>query len=318
MNRILTILFAGAVLGTALAAEMPEFSGEWAQDGPYTRDSLQGKVTVLYFYEEGCPRCRGRWPDLEQVRLQFEKDPVLFVAVNSGNDKRTVESYAKSVNSHWAFFVDQDRSFEKQALRSEISLQNIYQAMILDPSGNLGMANPSNLADGIKARLNGAKWRIDPAEVPEPLTKAWRAFEFGRMAEAAPAIRQAQASSDAKTKAVAQKMADEIKALIAKRIEDAKTKVAAGDTWAGYKLYDGAASAFKDFPEARPAAAEAGKLRNDAKVKKELQARFMLEKAREMLASGKDSVRQQGRMGLEAIQAQFPDTEAAAAAKALK
>lgn len=308
------LLATGAVCG----ADFPEFGDAWVLDGPYTKEGLKGKAVVLYFYEEGCPGCRARWPGLLELRKQFENEPVLFVAVNSGNSKSSVESYAKSVNSNWAHYVDTDRSFEKKAIGMEISLQNIFQALVADADGNVRNANAQNLGPAVKDALGGAKWKIDPAEVPETLKKAWRMFEFGRIGDAAPLVKQALAASDAKTKATAQKLEAVIKENIAKRLESAKAAVDAGDKWAGYKHYDAVATIYKDFPEARAAASELGKLRGDAKVSKEVQAKTMLDQIKTMLASPLKPQQEQGRQGLEALIVKFPDTEAGETAKTMK
>lgn len=41
------------VCGAAKAGDMPEFTGTWATDGPYSRDGVHGKVVVLLYFEEG-------------------------------------------------------------------------------------------------------------------------------------------------------------------------------------------------------------------------------------------------------------------------
>ncbi|MBI3831971.1 MAG: redoxin domain-containing protein [Planctomycetes bacterium] len=324
MRSISTYILCAILLslaGMAHAADVPEFTGTWVVDGPYTKEGLKGKVVVLYFFEEGCPTCRGRWPGLLQTSKQFENDPVLFVGINSGNAKNVVEGYAKGVNAPgtgWAFYVDSDRSFEKKTINMEISLQNIYQAMIMDPSGDAKMINAEKLADAVKSALPGAKWKIDAAEVPDALKKAWRMFEFGRTGDAAPLVKQALASSDPKAKAAAQKMEAAIKEEIEKALTDAKAKLDAGDKWVAYKKYEAVSVTYKDFAESKPAGAELSKLRGDPKVAKEIQAKGMLDKANEMIASPNKSVSAQGKQGLDAIIAQFPETEAAETAKSLK
>lgn len=250
------------------------------------------------------------------MKKEFENEPVLLIGVNSGNPKRAVEAYLTSVKSEWPAYVDADHSFEK-AFGFEISLNNIFQARTVDLNGNVESVNPGDLPAAIKNLLRTAKWKIPPAEIPEPLKKAWRALEFGQSTVAAPLIKQALSASDPKVKEAAKKLADVVVAEITKTLADGKTKADAGQKWEAYKLYSSVTENFKDFAEAKPATAEVAKLRSDAKVAREIQAKTMLTKANELLASPKKTENQQGQMGLQAIAAQYADTEAGAQAKAL-
>ena len=64
---ILGILLLTMGSSPAPAAEeegipIPEFIGQWASGTPFTVRGLRGKMAVLFFYEESCPRCRASWP----------------------------------------------------------------------------------------------------------------------------------------------------------------------------------------------------------------------------------------------------------------
>ena len=47
------ILMTGLLCFAAMAYEKPEFTGEWANGGPYTMSGLSGKLVALYYFEEG-------------------------------------------------------------------------------------------------------------------------------------------------------------------------------------------------------------------------------------------------------------------------
>ncbi len=251
-----------------------------------------------------------------QTRKEFENEPVVFIGINSGNPKAQVQSYLTSVKSEWPVYVDTDRSFEKH-FGFEISLQNIFQARIVDGSGKMEQANPRDLAGSVKGKLSTAKWKIEPAEIPEPLKKAWRALEFGQFTVAAPLIKQALSASDAKVKEAAKKLETVVIDEIKKDLADAKAKADAGEKWEAYKLNSFVADNFKDFADAKPAQAEIAKLKSDAKVAREIQAKNMMTKVAELLASQKKAEQQQGQMGIQALIAQYADTEAGQQAKSM-
>ena len=219
-------------------------------------------------------------------------------------------------------YVDADRSFEKQLiamglLPREISLTNVRQSVLAD--GNSLLHHGGKPADAVKEYANTAKWKVDPAGVPEGVKAAWRAMEFGRMAVAAPLVAQALKSTDAKTKEGAQLLEKAIKDQIAQMLAEAKAKAEAGEKWAAYKLYDAVSTNFKDFAESKPAAGEMAKLRSDKVVTKELQAKATLDNiVREYVKSPIKSKQAQGKQFLQQLVQQYPDTEAAAQAKGLQ
>ncbi|HYG75471.1 MAG TPA: hypothetical protein VEK08_10755 [Planctomycetota bacterium] len=251
------------------------------------------------------------------MKKQHENDPVLFIAVNSGNPKRSVEGYMTSVKSEWPALADTDRTYEKKFDFGEISTSNIFQAVVVDAGGTVHTANAMDLAPSVKQVVSTAKWKIPPAEIPDALKKAWRALEFGQMSVAAPIIKQASSASDAKVKEAAKKLEAVVVEEITSTLANAKAELDAGKKWEAYKLYDYVATNFKLFAEAKPAAAEMSKLGTDPKVKREVQARTMLQKCNELLASPKKTEQQQGQMGLQTLTQQFADTEAGEQAKSM-
>jgi thiol-disulfide isomerase/thioredoxin len=312
---LFAVLIAG--LAHAEASKLPDFNGPWVNDGPYTAAGLKGKAVVLYFFEEGCPSCRARWPGMIELKKKYENEPVLFIGVNSGNTKANVSSYVKGVNSDWATYVDADRSFEKN-FGFEISLQNIYQMMVADADGNLSYANSNSPDAVIERAAKTATWKVPPTDIPEALKKAWRALEFGQTSVAAPIVKQALGASDAKVKEAAKKMETTITSDIQTRLTDAKTKLDAGDKWGAFKAYSFVAENYKDFAEAKPAIAESGKLRNDTKVAKEIQAKTAFEKCVEWSQSQKKSEKDQAAPGFKYLADNFADTEYGALAKGMK
>src|SRR5688500_17367649 len=65
--------------------ELRQNVSQWWNFQPVSVQNLKGKGVVLYFFEEGCPRCKERWPELLQTAKKFEGQPVMFIAVNSGS-----------------------------------------------------------------------------------------------------------------------------------------------------------------------------------------------------------------------------------------
>jgi hypothetical protein len=189
--------------------------------------------------------------------------------------------------------------------------------MYVDGNGNLQNGGRDQASE-LKQLAPSGKWKVAPDQIPEPLKKAWRALEFGQTSVAAPLIKQALSASDAKVKEAAQKLEGAIKEEIAKRMASAKSSLDGGDKWAAFKSYNSVTDDFKDFADAKPALSEASKLKSDAKVTRQLQAKLMLEQCQKLLASQKRNEQEQGRAGLKQIAEQFKDTEAGETAAGAK
>lgn len=172
--------------------KLPADPAMWVNSGPITSDALKGKAAFLWFYEEGCPTCRKKWPEMIELSKKFQDQPIVFIGVNSGNPRGAVEQYLRSVRVGWPTIVDMNRQLEQAAGVDEISLQNIHQAKIITANGQLGDGNWSNLSETVERALAGAKWMVPPDEVPAPLKQAWLNIEFNQFAVAGPMIKKSE------------------------------------------------------------------------------------------------------------------------------
>ncbi len=69
---------------TSKAPEFPQDPSQWINGRPVTLANLKGKAVLLWYFSEQCPTCRGKWPALLEMAKQYDGQPILFIAVNSG------------------------------------------------------------------------------------------------------------------------------------------------------------------------------------------------------------------------------------------
>jgi thiol-disulfide isomerase/thioredoxin len=320
--RVITfgMLLACCALNSSLlsAASAPDFPATMINSPPLSKDGLKGKVIVLYYYEEGCPRCREAWPDKLKIAQSYKDKPVIFIAVNSGNPSAEVASYLSEVNCKWPTIVDQDRSFEKASgMENPISLQNIYQARIITPDGDFVPANSQALNQSVDQYLAKASWKLDPKEVPDPLKLAWQLMEIGNFNQAAAAVSNAQkALKDESGKAAA----DKIKAVIVSEynnaIVPAKEAEAAGNAWTALKGYQLAAQQFSSLPETKELKAKITKLSTDPAVAREMKAAKLWNDAQTAARSPNAATQKRAIQQAQQVVRDYPNTEAATAAQA--
>src|SRR5688572_19238738 len=159
---------AGAIADETPGNLLPTNPSMWLNSPPLSAEALKGKGVFLWFYEEGCPTCRAKWPGLYELAKKYQGQPVVFIAVNSGNPPAEVAQYAREVRLTWPIIVDPTREFEKLYMDNEISLQNIHQCQLILPSGKKTNGQWSDLDASVQVALTGASWKIDPQTIPAP------------------------------------------------------------------------------------------------------------------------------------------------------
>lgn len=295
---------------------LPGNPAMWLNSPPLTMETLKGKGVVLWFYEEQCPSCRKKWPEMYEVAKKFEGEPVVFIAVNSGNPRDEVQQYAKGVDLPWPVIVDPTREYEKLWLDGEISLQNIHQLGIITPSGRKTMGDWSDFEGSVKKAAEGATWKIDPKTIPAAFQPTWRLVEMGKYAAAAPLLKKGLVTSNAEVKDAAQR----VKAFVDQELQTAAEAAAKtrqeGDAWQAYQQYAAIATNFAGY-DLPPEITTAGKeLAAEESVKGQLAAAKLLDGIRKTIPGVRtEAAKKRVITRLEQLIKTHPDTEAAAEAQ---
>lgn len=308
---LLVVLFAGMALRSPrlspchaqqAATNKPavEFPTEWVGSAPFSADVLRGKAMFLYFYEEQCPKCKGAWPQILAEARKFNDEPIVFVAVNSGTSRGEVEQYVREVGLDWPVIVDVDRSFETACGIVQVNLQNIAQVAYINAQGQVQQA------------LAGAKWNLDPSEIPAELKPAWRSIEFGDYAAAAPALAKIKSARKPEVKAAGQKLLDYVDQRIASELDAAKAEAS---PFRAHEQYTAIAQRFAGYPAADKATAARRAIAGKPAYKKELAAMKLFERQQQLAASDKPAVRQRALAALKKLADDAPDSEAARRAR---
>lgn len=294
------------------APALPEDPALWINSAPPSPDAFAGKGVVLWFFEEQCPRCEEKWPAMMAISKKFEGKPVLFIAVNSGTPRPSIESYVRDNAISWPVILDPTRSLEPLFNVSEISLQNIYQARIILPDGTWQSASFDLEATAERA-LTGANWNVDPAQIPRELTAAWQAIEFNNFAGGALAVQKGLKSNKAEVKEAAEQLQEFVEGELEKQLGSAKAALEADRKWEAYKLYKQIVTRFKGYDVPDEVASTLKTLEKDEAVEEEIKALKMLELARKA-ANGTPAGQKRANGLLEKLREQYPNSEAAAEA----
>jgi thiol-disulfide isomerase/thioredoxin len=321
---LLAVLLVSATCFASLAysaegsasPELPQNVSQWLNFQPVSVENLKGKGVVLYFFEEGCPRCKARWPELLQTAKQYEGKPVMFIAVNSGSPAQAVSSYAREVGVSWPVIVDSDRSLEKQFEVPEVSLQNIWQTVIVTPTGEVQKMG-GDFGAAAAAAATGAAWKVDPASIPADLKGAWLAIELGNYGQAGSAVKKSLTSSKPDVKAAAEKLNEGVQKAIETEATSAEQLGKQDKQWQAYKIYQQIGRKYQGFPIPETISQAALTLAKDPAIAKEQKAAKELEMARKTGSKGSAASIRRAEAMLEKLVADSPDTEAAAEAQTI-
>jgi thiol-disulfide isomerase/thioredoxin len=278
---------------------------------------LRGKGVFLWFFDEDCPRCRGKWPELIKISSELANEPVIFVAVNSGNAPQEVAAYARSVGLRWPVIADISRELEAKAGVGEISLQNIWKAAIITPKGDIQQVSINDIPGAVRRASVGASWKVDPTLITDVLKPSWRAIEMNVYTAGARDIMRYRESGEGANQQAAEALYAVVKKDMIEESEQAwnlgkeqkyfesylaLTQVK--QKYAGYDLPDDVEKAY-DW------------LTKKEEVRNEIKATEVLQSSLNWLQSPKVALRKRGITGLENIVSKFPGTQAAVKAQQL-
>jgi len=304
-----------AATGGSSGQLLPANPAMWLNSPPLTAETLKGKGVVLWFYEEQCPNCRKKWPDMLAVAKKYEGEPVVFIAVNSGNPPDEVEQYARGVNLPWPVIVDPTRDFEKQWLDNEISLENIHQLRLILPSGQKAVANSNDFEGAVHKAAEGAAWNIDPKTIPVAFQPTWRLVEMGKYAAASAMVKKGLATKNEEVKEAATRVNDFVQKELKSATEQARELREQGDAWKAYRAYNELVVNYAGYDVPPEVAAATKELAADPKVKAQLSAAKTLESIKKSFPPKTDAGTKRIIRGLQQLVKEFPETDAAAEAK---
>ena len=244
------------------------------------------------------------------------EDPIIFVAVNSGNPKSDVAAYVAQHQVPWAVIVDPDREFEKLCgLKKEISLRNITQVRYISGDGVLKNGRWDDVEGTIEKALQDATWRIDPRTMPDSLKSAWSFVEQGNYQPAAKDIQSSLTSRKEEVRVAAQSLAELVKKDLKKRGRAAWQLGKEGKRWEAYQALESVCEDFAGFDIPNKLVQTRDKLAGMDAIKNEIRAKKMLSGTKEMLMSGDPRKERAARKRLTSLIKKFPDSTAAEIAK---
>ncbi len=92
--------------------------------------SLKGKVVILDFWATWCGPCRIQHPMYEQVKKRFKDKPVVFLSINTDEDRATVPEFVQE--HHW-----DNKVYYEDGLAAALRIDSIPTAILINKHGDV-------------------------------------------------------------------------------------------------------------------------------------------------------------------------------------
>lgn len=290
--------------------ELPQAAGMWINSEPISVAGMKGKSIVLYFFEEGCPRCGEKWPSVLAASQQMQGKPVMLVAVNSGNAPATVARYVRDKNITIPVIVDSTRTLEQAAGVGTISLQNIYQAATIGPQGTIRRSNAQDMLSSLQEAALESSWNVDPATMPAAIMPLWKQIEFGNFAGTGKLVVRRLQDRKPEIKQAAETLNEYAKQQIQQRVELAAEATANNNTWLAYQIKQRLNTEFEGYELPDTLATELEELAKDESIRTEIEAMKLWSLVVKAMSTGNTAASRLNAM-CDRITTQYPGTEAA-------
>jgi peroxiredoxin len=274
---LLASAFSACLASPASAAgqygeQAPDFPpGVFSDGGHYKLSDFEGKVLVLFFYEQDCPTCRGLIPERNKVVAQFKDKPVKFIAVGAGDSIPDVMSYVRGTRLAMPSFADNMGVMEHR-YGQHISLQNIYQFRIIGPDGKI-VGYRMEPAE-IEKAVAGVKWKYKDAGYDPKLGNVLDLLEWNQFDRAIPMLKPLTKGKQPVNESAA-KLYEALKTEAKGWLDEAEKAAKAEDPVKAYDLYARVSACFAGDDLAKTADAALKTLKKTKPVTDELAARAL-------------------------------------------
>jgi len=117
------------VKGQPLAAD---FTLKDIEDNAHRLSDYRGKVVIVNFWATWCPPCRFELPSMERLWHEVQKEEVVMLAINIGEDADTIFTFTTDYPVTFPLLMDRDSEVVKQ-----YPVLGVPTSFVIDPKGRI-------------------------------------------------------------------------------------------------------------------------------------------------------------------------------------
>ena len=118
-----------SVEGQPLASE---FELTDIDDNVHRLSDYRGKIVIVNFWATWCPPCRFELPSMEKLWQLVQKEDVIMLAINVGEDADTIFTFTSDYPVTFPMLMDNDSS-----VTAKYPVQGIPTTFIISPDGRI-------------------------------------------------------------------------------------------------------------------------------------------------------------------------------------
>lgn len=131
MKRIILILFVLSSF-SSFAQNVKDFNLPiYGKEKKFNlaKEAKKYKKVLINFWASWCTSCIQEMPELEALKSKYEKQGVLFIAVNAGEKKKKIQKFLKKHKFSYLILEDQDRKVSKS-----LNVTELPRTFVIDKS----------------------------------------------------------------------------------------------------------------------------------------------------------------------------------------
>jgi peroxiredoxin len=109
-----------------------DFTLKDIDDNVHRLSDYRGKVVIVNFWATWCPPCRFELPSMEKLWQAVQKEDVVMLAINIGEDADTIFTFTSDYPVTFPLLMDRDSAVLKQ-----YPVRGVPTSFVIDPKGRI-------------------------------------------------------------------------------------------------------------------------------------------------------------------------------------
>lgn len=116
----------------AETTQAPDFVLSDLDGNQHRLSDYQGQVVIINFWATWCPPCREEMPSMQRAWEQLEKDGILMLGIDVGEDEDTIFQFTANYPVEFPLLMDSDSSVINQW-----PVRGLPTTFVVDPKGRI-------------------------------------------------------------------------------------------------------------------------------------------------------------------------------------